>query len=250
MPARYRDKCVYVPENAVDPARFGNIRTRRAESPLRAIFVGRLVPYKGADMLIEAAAPLMREGKMTLEIVGEGPQLDQLRNLVEREHLNGSVQFPGLVQQDQLQHRLCNADLFTFPSIREFGGAVVLEAMAVGLVPVVIDYGGPAELVTDRTGFRICLGPRSQVISDLRALLSRLCDDPAEVDSRSEAARNRVSESFTWDAKSHQVIDVYDWATGHATKPNFGMPLPDAESPASKPRNLRATERAAETANV
>lgn len=57
MPARYHDKCVYLPENAIAPERFSLQRTRQALRPLKAIFVGRLVPYKGADMLIEAAAP-------------------------------------------------------------------------------------------------------------------------------------------------------------------------------------------------
>src|SRR6185436_17681450 len=57
MARRYHQKCVYIPENAIDPARFGKCVTGPAREPLRAAFVGRLVPYKGADMLIAAAAP-------------------------------------------------------------------------------------------------------------------------------------------------------------------------------------------------
>ncbi|HQY89607.1 MAG TPA: hypothetical protein PK402_13220, partial [Tepidisphaeraceae bacterium] len=56
IPEKFKSKCVYIPENAIDPARFQSTRTRAAALPIRLIFVGRLVPYKGADMLIEAAS--------------------------------------------------------------------------------------------------------------------------------------------------------------------------------------------------
>src|SRR5205823_221296 len=57
----YKSKAVYIPENAVDPARFSRRVEGCVELPLRVAFVGRLVPYKGADMLLEAAAPLIRQ---------------------------------------------------------------------------------------------------------------------------------------------------------------------------------------------
>src|SRR5205085_2641279 len=57
FPAKYHEKSVYVPENAIDPQRFTVKRTRTAGTPLRCVFLGRLVPYKGDDMLIEAAMP-------------------------------------------------------------------------------------------------------------------------------------------------------------------------------------------------
>src|SRR5690606_33491059 len=58
IPAAYRDKCVYLPENAIDPARFSRV-AQHSEGPLRACFIGRMVPYKGPDMLLEAATPLL-----------------------------------------------------------------------------------------------------------------------------------------------------------------------------------------------
>jgi len=59
----------------------------------------------------------------------------------------------GWVNHLEIPRRLAAADVFGFPSIREFGGAVVLEAMAQGCVPLIVNYGGPAELATRETGF-------------------------------------------------------------------------------------------------
>lgn len=228
MPASYRRKCVYIPENAIDPARFAKRRTRAARLPIRCAFIGRLVPYKGADMLLEAAAPLVREGKLTIDIIGDGPHRADLEAIVAREQIQSGVTLAGWVPHAKIQDRLIEADLFTFPSIREFGGAVALEAMAVGVVPVVVGYGGPAELVTDRTGWLVPIGSREEIIRNLRSLLSELTDHPELIDAKSAPAYERTHRQFTWDAKAEQVVAVYRWVTGAVSaKPCFGMPLPD-----------------------
>jgi glycosyltransferase involved in cell wall biosynthesis len=228
MPSGFHRKCFYVPENAIDPARFQTVRSRTATVPLRAIFVGRLVPYKGADMLLEAALPLLKTGKLTIDIIGDGPMMTELKALVARENVGNAVKLPGWVEHGQLQKWLAEADLFAFPSIREFGGAVVLEAMAVGVVPIIVDYGGPGELVTEKTGYRIPIGPREKIIENYRTLLTHLADDPSAIEAKSNLARRRAIEQFTWAAKAHRVIEVYQWVCATASvKPAFWMPTPD-----------------------
>ncbi|MBD2103236.1 glycosyltransferase family 4 protein [Leptolyngbya sp. FACHB-261] len=228
MPARYRDKCIYMPENAIDPQRFSRQRSRQVTQPLRAIFVGRLVPYKGADMLIEAVAPLVRAGRLTLKILGHGPELPVLKALIEREGVSEGIELTGRVEHTRVQGYLAEADVFAFPSIREFGGAVVLEAMSIGLVPIVINYGGPGELVTPSTGYALPLGSRTELVTRLRDLLNRLASDPSGLAQMSQNARNRALEQFTWQAKAKQTLAVYQWVLGQRTdKPDFGMPFPE-----------------------
>ena len=57
--AKFHNKCVYMPENGIDPERFTSRASPSNDGPLRACFLGRMVPYKGPDMLLEAAAPLL-----------------------------------------------------------------------------------------------------------------------------------------------------------------------------------------------
>lgn len=225
---RYHDKCVYIPENAVDPARFAGVGVAKdPPTPLRVAFVGRLVPYKGADMLIEAAAPLIRDGAVVVDLIGDGPERARIDAIIERERIGHGVERPGWVPHTQLKDRLGRAHVFGFPSVREFGGAVVLEAMALGVVPVVMDYGGPGELVTPRTGVAMPMAPRAAIIERLRASLRDLADRPAEVAEMGARACERVFRHFTWEAKAKQVYEVYRWVRGEREKPDFGMPLPD-----------------------
>ncbi len=209
LPRWVRHKTHYVPENAVEPARFDAARRHRITRPMKCVFVGRLVPYKGADMLIEAAAPLIRAGEVTVDVIGDGPMMADLRALAARLGVEPGVALSGWVKHEQVGERLARADVFAFPSIREFGGAVVLEAMMVGLVPVVVDYGGPGELVSTDTGVLLPLGPREQIVGAMRAALEALAHDPERVEAMSLAARQRVRSLFTWDAKAASVVEIY-----------------------------------------
>lgn len=232
MPRNVRHKCIYLPENAIDPSRFSRRRTRLASVPLRLVFLGRLVPYKGCDMLIESADDLLRSGKATLEIIGDGPEMPRLRRMVERSGVGHAVTFTGWVHHAQVQDRLVESDLFVFPSVREFGGGVALEAMAVGLPPVVVAYGGLAELVTDRTGWLIPIGSRQTIVASLRRLLQSLVAEPSQIDAKSPAALRRAHGQFTWEVKARQTLEVYRWVLGaRPDKPDFGMPIPDLPAP-------------------
>jgi len=227
MAPAYHDRCVYVPENAVDPVRFAKVVEGPVRSPLRVAFVGRLVPYKGADMLLEAAAPLVRAGRVQVDIIGDGDQMGDLRRIVEQEGISAGVKLDGWVKHTVMQNRLVQSDVFGFPSIREFGGGVVMEAMALGLVPVVADYAGPNEIVTDTTGYRVPLGTRAELVGRFRETLDRLAADPSGIREMGKRARERVFKVFTWDVKARQSLEVYRWVTGQRDKPDFGMPFPD-----------------------
>ncbi len=224
--ARWRDKVVYIPENGIDPASFQGAPTP-ADGPLRVIFVGRLVAVKCLDVLLEAAASLLREGRIFLTVVGDGPELAGLEALARRERLDGAVRFAGWSARDVVSQKLAESHLFAFPSIRDFGGGAVLEAMASCVPPIVVDYGGPAELVTESTGFLVPMGPRPTLVAGFRSLLERIVADPSGLAEKGRRARERVCRHFSWDAKAAQMLEVYRWVLGQRERPDFGMPFPD-----------------------
>jgi len=225
MPARYHEKCIYIPENGIDRTRFNKHRTREYSTPLRVGFVGRLVPYKGGDMLIEALASLAKSGRLTIDFFGDGPERENLEAMVESKGLGKVIQFHGNVEHTQLQDNLVACDVLGFPSIREFGGGVVLEAMALGVVPAIVGYGGPNELVTEGTGFRIPIGSRNSIIEGFRLCFEGICNNPSLLAEMSINGRARIDANYTWKAKANQVLEVYKWVLegSQKRKPCFGL---------------------------
>jgi glycosyltransferase involved in cell wall biosynthesis len=228
LPARWHGKTCYVPENGLELERFPERPPRPPGQPLRAVFLGRLVAFKGADMAIEAAAAFLAAGSLRLEIIGDGPERRALEAQVAGLGLQNAVTFAGKVKHTELKDRLREADVLTFPSVREFGGAVVLEAMACGTVPIVVAFGGPGELTTPETGFAVPLTDRAGVVEAVREVLRRLLADPSMLPQMSRCAAHRARTLFSWNSKARQTLEVYNWVMGRRPdKPDQPIPLPD-----------------------
>ena len=215
IPTSARSKTIWIPENAIDPDRFNRVAAPYAgQGPLRGCFIGRLVPYKGPDMLLEAALPLLQQGRLHLDIIGDGPMRPALEELVAEKGIRDAVTFHGMLAHQAVQDVAAKTQILTFPSIREFGGGVVLEAMALGIVPVIVDYAGPGELVDDSVGYKIPIGSRQSIVTELGVTLEKISADPSQLEVKAAAARARVASTFTWSAKAEQIAQVYDWVLG------------------------------------
>jgi glycosyltransferase involved in cell wall biosynthesis len=225
---RHQSKCIYLPENAIDPARFNLQAEILDDGPLKVCFVGRLVPYKGVDMLLEAARPLVDQGLVQVDVVGDGLMMSRIRELAGPQ-VGAGVRLHGWLPHDQVQNVLAASHVLGFPSIREFGGGVVLEAMALGVVPMIVDYAGPAELVTAATGFKIPLGDREAIVQGFRAGLADVAGRRARLRDMAAAGRAAVHERYTWTAKAAQVHQIYDWVRWGGDKPRpFAVQGPSA----------------------
>ena len=186
-------------------------RVPRPSGTVNLLFVGRLVPYKCADVLVEAVSRLDRatQAKVQVMIVGDGEERANLEDLTRSLQLQDKVHFSGWVTQDEILQYYQDADLFCFPSIREFGGAVVLEAMVCGLPCIVANNGGIGEYVTDETGVRIEPISREHLTEELSRQIQRLVDDEPLRQRMSEKSIERMQE-FTWEEKAKRMIRIYE----------------------------------------
>src|SRR5262249_49875437 len=155
----FREKLFFVPgENGVQPSLIKERPLARSpEDKLELIFVGRLIPLKGCDLALRAAAPLLRTDAARFTVVGDGPERTSLQNLAKDLEIHGAVTFVGWLSAADTFAQLQRADVMVFPSLREFGGTVVFEALSLGAVPIVADFGGPGDIVNPNVGYKIAL---------------------------------------------------------------------------------------------
>ena len=197
-------------ENGILNEFIGNPRKRTGKK-LQLLFVGRLVPYKGADMAIEALTRLDDRVRRQVHftIVGDGSEKETLEKQTRNLGLEQTVTFTGWIDQNETARYYKKADLFCFPSVREFGGAVALEAMASGLPCIVADHAGLGEYVTEETGFKIRPISREYLVNELAEKIGFLFENRELIGRMAEKAIERVKE-FEWGAKADRIIQIYE----------------------------------------
>jgi glycosyltransferase involved in cell wall biosynthesis len=219
LPEASRSHALDFPEVGFDPRRFHPPERERPDGRLTILFAGRLVPYKCADVLVEAFAHSATLRRHRLIVVGDGPERESLDARVEAHGLRECVELAGWKNQAEVAELMRSADVFAFPSIRELGAGVVIEAMASGCVPVVVDYGGPGGLVDDDCGIKIPLGPKPELVAGFTRALEQLIADRTALRRLREAGARKASASFSWEAKARKTVEVYEWALGRRTAP-------------------------------
>jgi glycosyltransferase involved in cell wall biosynthesis len=222
LPEETRDRVIDFPEVGIDPEVFSAPLERSGGDRMTILYVGRLVPYKCPDILLLALAACPNLRRHRVLIVGDGPERQPMERIVDDHGLGSCVEFTGPVSQARVGQIMREADIFVFPSIRELGAGVVVEAMACGLACVVVDYGAPGRLVGPECGVRVPLGNKDQLVARFAAELAALVGNPAHVNALGAAARDYALSRHTWDVKARIIVEVYRWVLRQrAEKPVF-----------------------------
>jgi len=224
--ASYADKLFFVPgENGINPGLYPTAsRNSRRDGKLELIFVGALVPYKACDLALRASASLLQAGRAHFTIIGDGPERGNLEQLAKSLGIDKAVSFSGTLLHSEIIQRLGAADILVFPSVREFGGAVVFEALAMGVVPVVVNFGGPGDIVHPEVGFKVPLINEDEVVLEIERVLANLADDPVLLDRMQQRGARYARECLSWDAKAQIVTQVLTWVVERGPKPDFLPP--------------------------
>jgi len=223
--AAYRDKLFFLPENGVSRSLCsGALRSAERSSKLELIFVGGLVPYKACDLAFRAAAPLLRHDLARFTVIGDGPERKRLEQLARTLGIEKAVSFCGFLGHDETMQRLQLADVLVFPSVREFGGAVVFEALALGVVPVVADFGGPGDIVQAEIGYKVALTNEGDVVAQIEKILTDLVENRDRLDQLRERGTCYALQRLSWDAKAQIITQIVQWTMGRGPKPVLPPP--------------------------
>jgi glycosyltransferase involved in cell wall biosynthesis len=222
--AAYSDKLFFIPENGVSMSLCsGNQRSSEPIGKLQLIFVGGLVPRKACDIALRAAADLLRSDMADLSILGDGPERERLEHLAQSLGIDKNVSFCGWVSHAEVLKRLQSADIFVFPSVRDFGAGVVFEALACGAVPVVVDFGGPGDIVYPDVGYKVPLTNEHDVVSQMEKILAGLAGNRDLLNQLRQQGMTYARESLTWESKAQNTTMILRWALG-GPKPNLLPP--------------------------
>jgi glycosyltransferase involved in cell wall biosynthesis len=165
VPNRYKVRSKVVPA-ITTPETAGAATTGRARSAgeCRALFVGRLLEWKGLHLAIKALA-LARKScdGVSLGIRGDGKGKASLQRLISREGVEANVEWiRPFASRDEVLKIYDEHDVLVFPSFHDSGGTVVLEALSRGLPVICLDLGGPGTFVDSECGAAVRVEGRSE----------------------------------------------------------------------------------------
>ncbi len=200
--------------NVIDYDRFKEAQPlpQYDDDRLTILFLGRLVPRKGCQVLLEALAILKGRTdlpKFRLVICGHGPLENQLRRIVQKHGLNDMVEFAGFVGEEAKTRYYASADIAVFPSSGgESFGIVLIEAMA---------GGHAAVLAGNNPGYASVMAPQPDLLFDPRdavVLADRLAQYLLNSKQREQMAAwgKGYARQFDINVVGPKLVDVYNKA--------------------------------------
>jgi glycosyltransferase involved in cell wall biosynthesis len=188
-------------KNGIDYERISNIPASRDTSDL--IYAGRLMPHKHVDLMIQAIDKVrLSRPNVTCRIIGDGPEMERLQNLVKTLGLQKNVRFDGFLESaDDMLAAMKASRVFVLPSSREGFGITVLEAYACGLRVITADC-------TDNAA-RFLINPRAGAAVPLNVeALSEAIEHQLKLRPQAAAAK-AAAISYGWKRSAQQLGEVY-----------------------------------------
>lgn len=172
--------------------------------------VARLTPWKGVDMLIGLMPELVRRyGQIKLVIVGQGPELKNLRRLAQELKMENNVYFAGKADRQEVNDYLFASDLFLLNTNYEGMSHLLLEAMKMGLPIITTFAGGNSETIKNgRTGLLVEYKDKKKWLE----AIDRILNNPALAEKLAKNARESLKR-FNWDNLVKETIDVFRLTT-------------------------------------
>jgi len=178
----------------------------------RVLFVGRLIERKGVAYLIDAVPEVIKSVGAKVDIVGDGPLLDQLKDQVRRKKLTGVVTIHGRVSEAKLKELYLISDVFVLPAITDrWGdteglGVVLLEAMSIGKPVVATNVGGITDIVKhNKTGYLV--SEKNSLA--LAGVLVKVLGDNKLARRLGASGQRFVKESFSWEMIIEKTLNIY-----------------------------------------
>jgi glycosyltransferase involved in cell wall biosynthesis len=192
--------------NGVDPELFSP-GTGAASANSQVLSVGNLIPIKGHELLIRAAAVLTPEfPALAVEIIGDGPERSNLENVAQELKIAERVRFLGRRSRHEVATAMRRCTMFVLPSRYEGLGCVYLEAMSVGKPVIGCREQGIAEIIRHGSnGFLV--GPDNE--KELTLALAMLLRDEARRRNLGASARDTILERFTLEQQAENLGRIY-----------------------------------------
>ncbi len=183
--------------------------SQHQNAPIRLLFLSRLHPKKGIELLFEALAQVPFEWTLTLAGDGEKDYVDTLKKCSEKERIAQRINWLGWIDAHDKWAIFEAADLLVLPSFNENFANVVIESLAVGTPVLVSQFVGLSDYVLEKNLGWVC----DTTVESLRDTLIRINDQKAERREISVRSPRQIGQDFDPSVLAARYVDLYQKIT-------------------------------------
>lgn len=177
------------------------------ENTYKFVSIGRLIPWKGFHLSIEAFLKLPNIESCEYWIIGDGVEAQRLKNICEKSKFGNRVKFWGYMSRQQTLNLLANCDCLIHPSFHDSGSYAIAEALALQKRIICLATGGPSVLIKGSDNIKIQIdGVRSS--KELVTILQRSMEKILRSDSSTNAIINDTTDIY-WPNKISRINYYY-----------------------------------------
>lgn len=209
IPRCFRHKVKILLETAMEESIFNYEKTNYDSDDINIIISARLISIKNIPIAIRAFRYVKTNKKWNLIIIGSGPDLKIIKKEIVAQKYKNIEIIPFMPRNEALQ-KIVSSDIFLFPSLKEGGSWALMEAMAIGLPVICVNWAGMAVETTKDSAIQIPVTNPLQMEKDMGAALTYLIENAEKRRELGLAARKRIKDVFSWKNKGAFMEKVFD----------------------------------------
>lgn len=201
FPPVFHKKCYCLLETAMPKYIFDFekkwLENTKASNKLKIITTGRLIPFKNVMVLLESINQISIPYSLT--VIGSGSESRNIKNFLKKNNLLEHVTLVDELNHVEVLRLLELSELFVFPSLREGGSWALMEAMAVGLPSICLNWTGMGVITTDSTSVYLGGNSNTELREELKEKIEYLYKNYDRLEYLGTNARKRIRNNFTWE---------------------------------------------------
>lgn len=210
LPFFARKKTEVVLETAMESDIFEWKKADYSTDKIEMVLSGRLVSFKNIPTLIRALKYVDTDKEWKLTIIGSGPDLNFIKSVIQEENCASHIEIISTLPREEVLDRLKQSDIYPFPSLREGGTWALMEAMAIGVPVVCVNWTGMAVETDAESAIQLEVTNPSTMEREMGEAISKLINNPKLRERIGKAGRKRIKEVFNWEAKGEFMEQLFN----------------------------------------
>ena len=217
IPYKYRDKATLFTDVAVEFFQPKTINRKKDKKRIEYIVVGKLDPWRGFDLLIEAFDLAVKDNKnIHLKIIGKGLDKQRLEKLIENKKLDSKIEMIGKIPMERYYQEMGKSDVVINSSLKEGAVTISFDSMSMGIPLICIDTTGYTRYFSNDYALIIPIQKREKLIFSLKEAILKLTDKDKRIKMGLHA--QKIGKQFTWESKGKEIYSIISDTYSHSIK--------------------------------